>query len=104
MVVLGIEGDVVVVAGHGGSVELVLDVGNVTGGSLVGGNVVGEMVATVVVGHGPTSPPGSRLSRWNVVVVEDGTEVGAPVPPNCVRNGASAWRRKSLAPKLAWMF
>jgi hypothetical protein len=57
MVVLGIEGDVVVVDGHGGSVEIVLDVelpgGNVVGTNVPGGNeVVGNGGGKEVVGNG----------------------------------------------------
>src|SRR5688500_18606307 len=96
MVVFGIEGDVVVVEGHGGSVELVLDVGKVLGGAVVGGTVI-----VVVVGQGPMPPPGSGQSRCVEVVVVAWTDVVVPEQPNLVRNGASAWRMKSLVPKLA---
>lgn len=90
---------VVVVDGHGGSVELVLDVGKVTGGDVVDEDVV-ERMTVVVVGHGPMPPPGSGQSRCVEVVVVEGIVV-VGVQPNLARKGARAWRTNSLAPKSA---
>jgi hypothetical protein len=98
MVVLVLK-DVVVVAGHGGSVE----VGNVPGGKLVGKKVVGgKSIVDVVLGHGPTPPPGRGQSKWKVVVVLDGTEVVVAVHPKAARNGANTWRTRLFGPRSAW--
>ncbi len=65
-----------VVLGHGGRV--VLDVGgNVPpGGDVVGGGKVVGPKRVVVVGQGPTPPPGSGQSWWMLVVVVGGRVVG----------------------------
>ncbi len=93
----GTDVDVVDVLGHGGSVVL--------GGGIVvpPGIVVGTKVI-VVVGHGPTPPPGRGQSKWTVVVVEDPTAVVGvcpPAQPNRASHGSNVWRTIWLLPKLS---
>ena len=94
----GTDVDVVDVLGHGGSVVL--------GGGIVvpPGIVVGTKVL-VVVGQGPTPPPGRGQSKWTVVVVveDPAAVVGVcpPTQPNRASHGSNVWRTIWLLPKLS---